>query len=94
MTTTKSARQSRPTKSDMIASLDDFTTAYIECALWSSTDESRDDGGDPMDQNYGPENLTIATLKEMISDCQAFQSANEADLQGLDVVQIVYHSPE
>jgi len=30
---------------------DEFTKAYVEAALWISTDESRADGGDPMDRN-------------------------------------------
>lgn len=32
--------------------LDAFTRQYLETALWSSTDNSRDDGGGPLDQNY------------------------------------------
>lgn len=67
-------------KVDLLASLDDFTRAYIECALWSSTDDSRPDGGDPMDQNYGPEDLTVAALRSMIADCAAFQAAHDVDL--------------
>jgi hypothetical protein len=74
-------------KSDLLASLDAFTTAYITCALWSSTDNARDDGGDPLDRNYGPEDLTIATLREMIADCRSFQHDNAADLEGLDTEQ-------
>ena len=52
---------------------DRFTRAYITCALWSSTDESREDGGDPMDQNYGPENLAPETLAAMQADCDVFR---------------------
>jgi len=55
--------------------LDDFTQGYIVCALWSSTDESRDDGGDPMDDNYGPDDLAPCASAKMIADCQAFQMA-------------------
>ena len=33
--------------------LDDFTLAYIECALWASNDDSTPQGGDPLDSNYG-----------------------------------------
>lgn len=55
--------------------LDDFTTSYIETALWSSTD----DDGRPLDDNYGTNDLSPDCLKQMIDDCQAFQ-ADHADL--------------
>jgi len=74
-------------KADILASLDSFTSGYIECALWSSTDESRDDGGDPLDDNYGPEDIALATLLEMVRDCKTFQRDNAADLAGLDESQ-------
>lgn len=53
--------------------LDAFTTAYVECALWSSTDNSRDDGGDPLDDNYGPEDIALETLAVMAAECADFQ---------------------
>lgn len=55
--------------------LDAFTRAYIECALWSSTDNSRDDGGDPLDDNYGVEDFAPEALAQIIEDCEAFQRA-------------------
>lgn len=55
-----------------MTTLDEFTTAYIACALWSSTDNSRDDGGDPLDQNYGPEDIAPSTLRVMQTDCREF----------------------
>lgn len=48
--------------------LDEFTTAYIICALWSSTD-----GEKPLDDNYG---ISIGCLAQMIEDCQKFQAEN------------------
>ena len=54
--------------------LDDFTRGYLECALWSSTDNSRDDGGDPLDDNYGIEDFSESALRESVADCKAFQS--------------------
>lgn len=54
-----------------------FFDAYVECALWSSTDESDDSGGDPLDQNYGPEDVTVKTRKEMRKDCDDFVRANQ-----------------
>lgn len=53
--------------------LDTFTTAYIECALWSSTD----DNDDPMDDNFTIDDIAPASLEKMIADCQAFQKENK-----------------
>lgn len=68
-------------KADLIDSLDDFTRAYIECALWSSTDESNEQGGDPLDQNYEIEDIALPTLREMIRECREFQRYHRADFE-------------
>lgn len=52
--------------------LDDFTRGYIECALWTSNDESTPDGGLPMDRNYSIEDFDWGTLCRFILDCQSF----------------------
>lgn len=62
------------------AKLDKFTTAYIECALWSSTDNSDDTGGEPLDHNYDTSDIAPETLKQMSEDCEAFQRDNREDL--------------
>lgn len=49
--------------------LDDFTKAYIECALWSSTD----DNDSPMDGEYSVSDLAPECLERMIADCAKFQ---------------------
>ena len=55
--------------------MDNFTKAYIEAALWSSTD-----GQDrPLDENYTLYDLAPITLVTMRKDCEDFQAAN-ADL--------------
>lgn len=64
--------------------LDAFTLAYIECALWSSSDESTENGGDPLDQNYTIDDIAPEALARITADCAAFQAANAADLQGID----------
>lgn len=61
--------------------LDPFTVAFLEAALWSSNDESRDDGGDPLDQNYGIGDFTQESLRELADDCAKFQEENAEDLQ-------------
>lgn len=64
-----------------------FLNAYIECALWSSTDNADDSGGQPLDENYDETDLTPETLAEFKRDCEAFQEANAADLEHLDPAQ-------
>ena len=60
--------------------LDKFTLAYIECALWSTTDEATPSGGEPLDGNYGIEDIDPKTLAGMAEDCRRFQEENAADL--------------
>lgn len=57
--------------------VDAFTRAYIECALWSSNDESTPSGGEPFDKNYSWTDLADETLAKMIADCANFQTENE-----------------
>ena len=61
--------------------MDKFTHAYIEAALWSTNDESREDGGDPLDQNYGLEDIHSSTIAAMIKDCERFQEENRELLE-------------
>jgi len=58
---------------------DSFASAYVEAMLWSSTDESDDYGGDPLDENYSLEDFTIAGLGQIIRDCAEF-----LDMPGVD----------
>lgn len=53
--------------------LDAFTRAYVQCALWSSSD----DGGDPFDQNYTADDLAPETLARMIEDCADFRDCDD-----------------
>lgn len=54
---------------------DEFTTAYLTAALWTSTDETNpEQGGAPLDQNYSIEDIDAATLDEMTADCEKFQA--------------------
>ena len=59
---------------------DTFTEAYIECALWSSTDQSDEQGGDPLDKNYDESDIATKTLATMVADCARFQQEQAADL--------------
>lgn len=62
-----------------MSDLDAFTRAYVECALWSSTDNADESGGEPLDSNYCVEDVADATIARMIRDCSDFQQA-QADL--------------
>ena len=64
------------TKEKIISGLDEFTLQYLETALWSSTDNSDESGGDPLDANYSIEDFTTYSIKKAISDCAAFQEKN------------------
>lgn len=52
--------------------MDAFTAAYVEAALWSSSD----DADAYLDQHYGVDDLAPATLVQMVADCKRFQADN------------------
>jgi hypothetical protein len=54
--------------------LDEFTAAYIQTALWSSNDDSDESGGEPLERNYGPEDIAADTLARMKADCAKFKA--------------------
>jgi len=56
--------------------LDDFTRAYLEAALWSSTD----DDDEPLDRNYGIEDFAPEALVQAVEDAKTFQEYNSDDL--------------
>ncbi len=53
-------------------SMDDFTQAYFEAALFSSND----DNDYPMDRNYDISDFSPETKQKMIEDCETFQTEN------------------
>lgn len=56
--------------------LDQFLEAYLEAALWSSTDESTPQGGEPLDKNFSLEDFDAASLAKMKEDCKKFMEGN------------------
>jgi hypothetical protein len=48
--------------------MDAVLSAYIECALWSSTG----DDGEPLDDVYGPDDLAPETVDSMRADLADF----------------------
>jgi len=58
-------------------SLETFTQAYIECALWAEMDNSDPNtGGDPLDRNYSADDIAPETLTRIQADCAKFYAAN------------------
>jgi hypothetical protein len=52
--------------------LDEFVGDYVRAALFSTTDESNEQGGEPMDRNYGPEDIAPEAMEAIRADCLAF----------------------
>lgn len=72
----------------MDVKLDRFTTAYIECALWSSTDED----GDSLDGQYDITDLSPEAIASIVEDCKDFQEA-QANLLA-QASELSSHNPE
>lgn len=53
--------------------LDPFTRQYIETAIWSSSDNADESGGEPLDKNYGPDDIASETMEKMVEDAADFQ---------------------
>lgn len=60
--------------------MDSFTRQYIATALWSSTDESTPQGGEPLDRNYSESDLAPSALRAMTTDCERFQATYWDDI--------------
>lgn len=56
--------------------LDDFTQAYIICALWSTTDYAND----PLDNCHDASDIHPDTLAKMSKDCDDFRELVSEDL--------------
>lgn len=57
--------------------MEDFITAYLECALWCTSDESDDSGGVPLDDTFTIDDIDDTTRAAMEADCRAFYEAWE-----------------
>jgi hypothetical protein len=53
---------------------------YSTCALWSSTDQSDESGGFPLDSNYTLADIDSDALHLMTLDCIVFLTENENDV--------------
>ena len=48
--------------------------SYMETALWSTTDNTDDYGGEPLDSNHSIDDIAKKTKSDMLEDCQQFYS--------------------
>jgi hypothetical protein len=71
--------------------LDSFVKGYIVAALWSTNDESTPSGGNPLDANYGIEDVSDELLEKMVADCDKFRAENADDLkQAYERYNVIY----
>ena len=63
--------------------INSFIESYLECALWSSTDDDED----PLDDNYDVDNFSESALNEMRKDCINFCKENAQHLTDIDPEQ-------
>lgn len=59
----------------------EFVKQYLETALWSSHDNADESGGDPMDVNYGVDDIAPAALASAREDCEAFWRDHWQDME-------------
>lgn len=57
-----------------------MTQAYLECALWASSDNTNDQGGEPLDANYSIADIAPESLEQANTDCLTFLEANKKDI--------------
>ena len=53
--------------------IDNFTLAYIECALWTSCD----DNDEPLDASYAINDIEPESMEMIIRECKAFREDNK-----------------
>ena len=56
--------------------------AYVNAALWSSSDNSRPDGGDPLDKNYSHHDIHPVAMQKMLMDANRFEYDNAGHIGG------------
>jgi len=54
----------------------EFTDAYIEAMLWSTTDDPNDIDKENLDDSYGKEDIAPEFMKAIKSDCEKFVKEN------------------
>ena len=64
------------TSGEIYSKASPFAKAYVTSALWSSTDNKDDSGGEPLDKNYSHHDIHPASLQHMVDDAHKFESDN------------------
>jgi hypothetical protein len=62
--------------------LAEVAAAYIECALWSSTDNSDESGGNPLDDGRDESDVADEAWISAVRDCADFLDSESDDLDG------------
>lgn len=63
--------------------LDDFTRAYIEAALWSSTisrEPEEENYDTPFEDVYSVDDIAQESMDKIVADCERLQKENEENL--------------
>lgn len=66
--------------------LAEVVAGYIACALWSSTDQSDESGGNPLDDEHDESDVDDDAWLSAVRDCADFLDGN--DVTGLDNEQV------
>lgn len=54
-----------------------FFRSYVGAALWSSSDESDESGGEPLDRNYDISDFDAESLRKLATNCALFYDAHK-----------------
>jgi len=60
--------------------IDAFTQAYVDAMLWATSDNSNDQGGEPLDKNYSIDDIAESAMEKIVADCKRFQEENASDI--------------
>lgn len=77
-----SAAQKRLEIAGHISGIDKMVQGYLAAALWSSTDESDESGGEPLDNNYDINDVAQSSKQKAKKDCTDF--VNKCKQEWLD----------
>lgn len=72
---------------------DRFLSGFLRCALWTGTDESREDGGEPLDKNYTELDFSADTILAAWLECGEFLAACDRESVP-DFSEIILRRPD
>lgn len=80
----------------LFANADDFTRAYIVCALWTGIEYPEDHEMADRDKDYSgdPSELDQATLESMMTQCKEFQAQASAIIAAADATGECERGPD